>query len=855
MASANRTVQNFQSRLKRAARVGAAALAAIGGASVKMASDFEREMTKVVTLVGLGSERVQGMRSEILQMAKETGQAPKALAQGLFRMTSGGIRGADALKQLRSAAKAASVGMGDLASLVRTATTAANAFPGSDLTQVLNTMLLTVREGQIRVNRFQRALSQVQAPAAEVGVEFNQLAAFLATASRVMGGTQKAARGLRSMLARLQDPPGAMAEAFQKAQIPIAQFREMVAEEGLASAFTVLANRAEKFDVSIAKLAGSTRAWAAITSVAGNQIDTFNTIMGRMEDSAGAVQKAFEETEKTTSLTFRQMVASIKAAAVQLGNELAPAADEIAEAFSSLASIIGTVAQGFGALPGPIQELTLAVGGLGTALTPVLIGLNQLVGLLTALQAATGASSMLGGLAQAVGGLGSSLAGLVPLVAVGGSLLIGFKALQGVLRETKQQSDNLRQSVDELKTKVTDMSKEALTEWHRKTHNARFQAKEMRKQVDQMIGKFGASATITEEMAKKLGDASLEGRVLSDVQTALANQVDRLNTLLEAQSGQLQDMQSSGDEAATSLELARQRMREMEGGVTIPLEVTAPDQATTSLADISVEGVSPEKVKQVRRRMQTLRQSLQTEAERIRAQLEQVRFAMNKGIIPQDQGKQMQARLRKQLQEATGEVSRFQKVFRSGAKKLGQALIEGIITGADNMKDVLKRFLVRLASTFIMGQLTGFLGIASPSKKGILVGESLVQGMIAGMQGMERRLAQTSTRMAAAATPSIPGVRAGGGFAGAPAGAAGIGGLQLPASGGGGGGGREVAARIAEAFSQMPRPDYPSPEAAAAAEYEQRKARKALEIAASDGFDVRLGDDNRTGTGRRGGRR
>jgi hypothetical protein len=44
-------------------------IVAVGGAATKMAMDFDDSLTKIVSLVGLSREEVDGMRGDIIRMA------------------------------------------------------------------------------------------------------------------------------------------------------------------------------------------------------------------------------------------------------------------------------------------------------------------------------------------------------------------------------------------------------------------------------------------------------------------------------------------------------------------------------------------------------------------------------------------------------------------------------------------------------------------------------------------------------------------------------------------------------------------------------------------------------------------
>ena len=85
-------------------------LVAAATAVIKLGVDFEREMTKIQTLVGIAAADVDMMGESVLELAKDTARGPQELAKALFVVTSAGARGAVAMEILEQAAKASAIG-------------------------------------------------------------------------------------------------------------------------------------------------------------------------------------------------------------------------------------------------------------------------------------------------------------------------------------------------------------------------------------------------------------------------------------------------------------------------------------------------------------------------------------------------------------------------------------------------------------------------------------------------------------------------------------------------------------------------------------------------------------------------
>lgn len=98
-------------------------MALIGGASLKMAADFDQAMTLLQTQAGASGKSVDELRKKVLDLAPSTGFTPTELAKALFPIESSLTHDpAKALNTLRSATQLAKVGQTDLAQTTDTLT-------------------------------------------------------------------------------------------------------------------------------------------------------------------------------------------------------------------------------------------------------------------------------------------------------------------------------------------------------------------------------------------------------------------------------------------------------------------------------------------------------------------------------------------------------------------------------------------------------------------------------------------------------------------------------------------------------------------------------------------------------------
>jgi len=69
-------------------------------AMVTLANNYESSLSKVIGLVGIARTQVEAWSKSILKMAPEVAKGPEKLADALYFITSGGIRGSEAMEVL-----------------------------------------------------------------------------------------------------------------------------------------------------------------------------------------------------------------------------------------------------------------------------------------------------------------------------------------------------------------------------------------------------------------------------------------------------------------------------------------------------------------------------------------------------------------------------------------------------------------------------------------------------------------------------------------------------------------------------------------------------------------------------------
>jgi TP901 family phage tail tape measure protein len=394
---------------------------------ISQAARFEQEMTKINTLVGVQADQVAEWSDQLLELGPALGKVPTELAEGLFFVTSAGIRDStEAMEVLESASKAAAIGMGDVKDVANAVTSAMQAYSDTGLTAADATDILTatVREGKTQADELAPSIGRVIPLAAEMGVSFQEVGAFIATFTRLGVPAAVAVTSLRSALTAILKPSSGAKDALEEYGLTMDNVRTTIEEKGLATALITLSTILGDDDEAFGKVIGSARGLTGVLGVTGGLVDEYRVILDNLNNSQGITAEGFETVAQTTAFMADQAKASLQVVAISFGEILLPG---INAALTIVRELALSFAE-FGKANPALVKIIGLVGAFVTVLGPLLIISGLIV-------------SSIGTLITAVGALGTAFAALnLPILAVvaalttagallGGALAAGFKTL------------------------------------------------------------------------------------------------------------------------------------------------------------------------------------------------------------------------------------------------------------------------------------------------------------------------------------------------------------------------------------------------------------------------------------------
>ncbi len=363
------------------------AVAGIGGASLKMAADYDSAMREVNTMMQLGESEFNEFSDQVKELAASMGVDATKAAEALYQAISAGVPQENAIDFLRVATKAAIGGVTDTETAVDGLTTVLNAFkiPVEDAQRVADIMFTTVKGGKTTMEELSASLFNVAPVANAFGVSLEEVSAALATMTKQGVPTTQATTQLRQVILALSAPTTEAKKLMEEMGLEMST--EHLEAVGLAGVMQELLVVTDGDASALRKLVGSTEAVSGILALTGENAVTFAADLETMNNSAGAATDAFNQMEQSTSRQMESLKSSVTDMAISIGQSLMPILNQVIEMVKPIIETIGNwikenpeLTKTLFLVAGAVGALLLVLGTLGMIIGPLAAAFTLLLG-------------------------------------------------------------------------------------------------------------------------------------------------------------------------------------------------------------------------------------------------------------------------------------------------------------------------------------------------------------------------------------------------------------------------------------------------------------------------------------------
>lgn len=295
------------------------------GAAISAASDFERQMTELKGQVGLSTEEIKNIREETKQLAAETGQATREIAEGYKFARSAGLELAQANKLVETATKASAAGFGEQRDLVRTATTAINAWSDEveSGTEFLDEMTLAAQNMDIEVQGLSSAFRRNVNLASQLNLELDETLSGLGAVAGAAGDASRGGRLFQQVLNGLLSPTENAREHIKQVFGSIQNLRRSLEERGLIDTMVTLRKDLERTGNGLEDMFNSSRRLEGALALTADEGKRAREIMSNLDNASGNVNETFKETADSTR-EWNKTSQKFTNTLIEIGNDVLP---------------------------------------------------------------------------------------------------------------------------------------------------------------------------------------------------------------------------------------------------------------------------------------------------------------------------------------------------------------------------------------------------------------------------------------------------------------------------------------------------------------------------------------------------
>lgn len=448
-AKLTRTGDRMQALGKKASMFLTVPLAAGAVASLKLASDVDKGLREVNTLLGgTGDEAEKNfgrMQKSLADWSQQMGISQKVGVKGLYQAISAGVPKKNVFEFMTVAGKAAIAGNTDVETSIDGLTTYLNAFglEAKESTKVADSMFQAVKDGKTDFESLSKSAFNVAPAAAAAKVSFQEVNAAISTLTASGTPTSVATTQIRAALVGLQKPSDALDKIFQKLGYQNAQ--TAIESKGLGFALDAVKKASKGNNGELQKLLGSTEAVSAVNVLAGTSAEKFKRDLENQRTAAGSVDTAFGEMEKSTARQMERLKVGLENLGISIGNILLP--------WLNRAVAVGQKVSGW--LNGMSDGQRKVIVGLGlflAALGPALIVTGKFVSALGAAGQSLKLAAAAAKISAAAQWLWNAALAANPLVLI----IAGLVALGAALFVAYKKSETFRAIVDAAMSAVAD---------------------------------------------------------------------------------------------------------------------------------------------------------------------------------------------------------------------------------------------------------------------------------------------------------------------------------------------------------------------------------------------------------------
>ncbi|MCK7542973.1 phage tail tape measure protein [Marinobacter bryozoorum] len=342
----------------------AAAAIAVTGYAVKLSDEFDTAFGEIATLIGQPADNLGEFQAQLQEYSESSSQSLSEITSATYAAISAGVDYKDSIQLIAAAEQLAMAGRADLGATTTALVSTLNAYGASadEAAGYADDFFTTVQLGQTTIPELAAAMGRLSPIAAAAGLDFEEMAAAIATITAETGtGTAEAITGIRAAISNLIKPTSDAAKLADELGI---EFNAAALEsKGFSGVLEDVSEATGGNTELMARLFTSVEALTPVLALTGNASEVFAENLAAMQDNSGAARDASDELRDSLSLLTQALQNNLNSALITFGGTVT---DETRSIVESMTGIFGAVGDELKLDNGVFAPLLEGIDGLAT---------------------------------------------------------------------------------------------------------------------------------------------------------------------------------------------------------------------------------------------------------------------------------------------------------------------------------------------------------------------------------------------------------------------------------------------------------------------------------------------------------
>lgn len=349
------------------------ALTTIGSAFMgcsQAAAEFETNVAMVSTVADTTVLSVGELSAQISDLSMDTARNVNELADASYNATSAGVATEAAVETVGEASKLATAGFTSSSSALSVLTTTLNAYglEASEVTNISDSLVTSQNLGVLTIDQMASSMGKAISTASAYSVDLYNLESGYISLTKAGISVEESTTYISSMFNELGSVGSNVATIITE-ETGMSFGQLMNAGYSLADVLDIVYERAGRDGEAMMNLWGSAEAGKAANAIINQGLDTFNSNLEKLANSAGTTQAAYEAMTNTTAFSTERMENSFNNLSIAIGDDLNPVVSQFQNGISDVTDGFTRLINEHPSITAVLTGIVVGVGAVTLAVT------------------------------------------------------------------------------------------------------------------------------------------------------------------------------------------------------------------------------------------------------------------------------------------------------------------------------------------------------------------------------------------------------------------------------------------------------------------------------------------------------